>query len=457
MLVPQKRLLTWFAIVALPFSVLGILVPGAGIVAAMLITAMLLAFLLDAIRGLGRLDGLRVEVPEIVRVSRDRTARLDLILRDDQPRRRHLRVGLPWPESIDSPMPEQRLVTPPDGGELRMSWPFRARERGAFQLDRTCLETSSPLGFWAVRSTLPTPAHIRVYPNLLHERRQLAGLFLNRGTLGIHTQRQVGKGREFEKLREYIPGDGFEDIHWKATAKRGHPVTKVFQIERTQEVYVIIDASRLSARPVPVPRREGETEDSGEAVPRHEPILERYLTAALVLGLAAERQGDLFGLMTFSDTVDTFLRAKNGRHHYNACRDALYTVRSRPVSPDFDELATFIRLRLRRRALLLFLTALDDPIQAEGLVKGLDLVSRQHLVLVNMIQPERARPLFTRPDVTHARELYDRLGGHLQWHTLRELEKVLQRRGVAFHLLENEKLSAQLVTHYLGVKRRQLL
>ena len=58
----------------------------------------------------------------------------------------------------------------------------------------------------------------------------------------------MGKGREFEKLREYVRGDSLNDIHWKATAKRGHPVTKEYQIERTQEVYIAIDASRMSGR-----------------------------------------------------------------------------------------------------------------------------------------------------------------------------------------------------------------
>jgi uncharacterized protein (DUF58 family) len=73
----------------------------------------------------------------------------------------------------------------------------------------------------------------------------------------MHTQRQVGKGRDFEQLREYLPGDGYEDIHWKATAKYGHPVTKVFQIERTQELYVVLDASRLSGRTMPVGEDDG--------------------------------------------------------------------------------------------------------------------------------------------------------------------------------------------------------
>ena len=95
---------------------------------------------------------------------------------------------------------------------------------------------------------MPVQSEIRVYPNLLSERKSLAALFLNRGAFGVHAQRQVGKGRDFEKFREYVPGDDYDEIHWKATARRGKPITKVFQIEKTQEVYVIVDASRLSAR-----------------------------------------------------------------------------------------------------------------------------------------------------------------------------------------------------------------
>src|SRR5262249_50643241 len=132
-------------------------------------------------------------------------------------------------------------------------------ERGCYSLKQVFLEAPSPIGFWGWRKALPVSAEIRVYPNLLNERRNLAALFLRRGALGAHAQRQVGKGREFEKLREYLPGGSFEDIHWKATAKRGHPITKIFQVERTQEIYVVVDSSRLSARSVgrvPVPANE---------------------------------------------------------------------------------------------------------------------------------------------------------------------------------------------------------
>ena len=75
--------------------------------------------------------------------------------------------------------------------------------------------------------------------------------FLNRGAIGIHAQPQIGRGREFEKLREYERGDGFDEINWKATAKRRFPVTKVFQLERSKEIYLALDTSRLSARRLP--------------------------------------------------------------------------------------------------------------------------------------------------------------------------------------------------------------
>ena len=185
--------------------------------------------------------------------------------------------------------------------------------------------------------------------------------------------------------------------------------------------------------------------------------LERFISAALVMGLAAEQQGDLFGLLTFSDRIESFVRAKNGKAHYSACRDALYLLEPKIVSPDFEELFTFLRLRLRRRALLVILTALDDPVLAEGFVRHVDLIRRQHLVLVNMLRPPGAEPVFGGADVAGMDDLYQRLGGHLQWQKLRELETVLKRRGVQFSQLTDSRLCADLVTQYLTVKRRQLL
>lgn len=460
MIVPRNRLLQWFAIVVLPFALLAAVEPGAAVLAFGLIGIFAVAVVVDAIGARTGLAGISVVLPDVARMSQDRATQLELRVRNERQKPRKLRVALGLPREIKSPQDEVEVLLPAASEWSRFSWSCLPLRRGSYRLGAAYLEAGSPFGFWSVRKASPLNAEIRVYPNLLTERKNLAALFLHRGAFGLHAQRQLGKGREFEKLREYVPGDGYDEIHWKATARRGKPITKVFQIERTQEVYVVMDASRLSARAVEVAGsqvRRAESRGPALAENLQPTALERFVTAALVLGLAAEQQGDLFGLLTFTNRVETFIRAKNGKAHYSACRDALYTLQPQIVSPDFDELCTFIRLRLRRRALLVFLTSLDDPLLAESFVKNMDLVRRQHLVLVNMLQPPGVAEVFSSPKLASVDELYQQLGGHLLWHNLRELEKVLQRRGVRFSLLHDEKLSVELVSQYLGVKRRQLL
>ncbi len=112
-------------------------------------------------------------------------------------------------------------------------------------------------------------------------------------------------------------------------------MTKEFRIERTHEVYIVLDASRLS----------------GRAAGTGMTVLERFEKAALLLGVAADQQGDQFGLVSFSDRVDRFVKARSGREHFRTCRDALYTLEPRPVSPAFDELFPFLGTRLTKRAL----------------------------------------------------------------------------------------------------------
>ncbi|MGD9349857.1 MAG: hypothetical protein PVF71_09380, partial [Desulfobacterales bacterium] len=180
-------------------------------------------------------------------------------------------------------------------------------------------------------------------------------------------------------------------------------------------------------------------------------------TAALIMALAAERQGDLFGLLTFNDKVRTFLKAKTGKAHFNVCRDALYMLQPQNVSPDFAELFTFIGTHVRRRALMVFLTHLDDPVLADGFTSHIDLIARHHVVLVNMVKPFIARPLFSSESVSSVNDIYTDLGGHMLWRRLRETQKVLQKRGVGFSMLENENLCTDLVTQYLSLKRRQVL
>jgi uncharacterized protein (DUF58 family) len=454
-LVPTNRLLGVVGSVFLPLSVVVAFIPASGAIAVFISLTVIAVVLLDAYKGSGKLRGIHAILPDIVRLSKFRDAEFEVHIKNEMMQMQQIRLGLAFPDEIFSPAKQRFARLTGDSTDSILQWPCRGLKNGRYILDRYYLGVTSPLRLWAVHRSFPVRLEIRVYPNLMVERKNLSSLFLNRG-LGIHAQRQVGKGREFEQLREYLPGDSFEDIHWKATARRGQPITKVFQIERTQQIYLIVDSSRLSARNIALPNESLQTSGGGGVV-HTSTILERYITATLVMCLAAERQGDLFGLVTFHDRVNQFLGANSGKSHFDSCRDAIYTLQPRVVTPDFRELFAFIGSRIRRRALLIFLTHLDDPLLAESFADSIDILSRKHVVLVNMLRPPEARPLFSASRLSSVDEIYQQLGGHLVWKGIAETEKVLKRRGVGFAMLDNESFCTDMISQYLTLKRRQVL
>jgi uncharacterized protein (DUF58 family) len=307
-------------------------------------------------------------------------------------------------------------------------------ERGRYRVSNCLVRRNSPWKLWRVRGAKALTIGVRVYPDL--EKETGAKLLFLRKRIGLKRQTPAGRGREFERLREYAQGDSYDEISWKATARRGRPVVKVFQIERTQDVYVILDASRRSAQ-------------HGR--------LERFVSAALMVALSTENEGDNFGLLAFQDRVTHFVPAARGGSHFARCRDAIFDLQASRVTPDFAELFTFLQLRVRRRALLLFLTDLEDATLAEVFSRDARMLARKHLIVVGSIHDEETQQLFSGAAPDDIAGISSRLAGHLQWVRLRELEKNLQRMGVGICSLRPGSEGVDLVGRYSEIKRRQVL
>ncbi len=404
----------------------------------------LLALLADAVVSWQRAQPPKFFVPPVLRFMRDRPGVIPVTFENRGQQARRVRFALGLPAEFTSEVEDVWVDLPAGASRASVAWRCIPTRRGQFEGMVGCIEAGSVLGLWHLRARATLSSELRVHPNLLAERKSLAALFLARGRPGARIQRTLGRGREFEKLREYLPGDGYDEVHWKATAKRGLPVTKVFQAERTQEIYVVIDASRLSARPVV----HGGVEQTA---------LERYVTSALVLLTAAEHQGDKFGLVTYDDRVRISVRAGSGTRHYAACREAMLGLHPSDATPDVAEIMRHLRAQFRRRALLFFLTDLTDPVLAEDFARHVRFVARQHLVLAGQLRAPEISPLFSGAEVTTDAEIYGRLAGHTRWAETRALAQKLKPLGVTAVLLENETMAAQLIEHYLQVKRRQAL
>jgi len=127
------------------------------------------------------------------------------------------------------------------------------------------------------------------------------------------------------------------------------------------------------------------------------------------------------------------------------------------VSPDLEELASFIGTRLRRRALLVFLTDLDDPVVAEGFVRNMEVIGRRHLVLVNGLRNAWTGKLFGAADVTSTEDIFRVLAGHMEWQKSVEIQRSLQRIGVRYEQLDPARFGSEIIAQYFSVKQRQLL
>jgi len=449
MIAPRLRLVVLMFLVAVPLATVTGLTRGFFPVAFLLIGFALIVALCDLALGLGRYRNLQFSVPETLRGIRDEVIELEVraqfFVHDNDSVR--LAVGLP--EGLAPEQAQTTFSVNKASSEAFIRIAFVGNSRGTFHIRSLYFDWRSPLGFWIHRAHRSVRCEVRIYPNLKLEGKQIAH-FLKRGAIGMHAQRQIGKGREFEKLREYERGDSFDEINWKATAKRRFPVTKVFQLERSKEVYLALDTSRLSARQLP----ELSVLPNSRKTTTH---LDRAISAALLFCVAAERQGDRFGLISFSDKVNHLVQARTGPAHFNVCRDLAVSLLPQTVSPDFADIAATLKQRFKRRSLFVFLTSLDDPVAAEDFVSAMELLSRQHLVLAVTIAPLAVQPLFSEGTIEDPDQLYRKLGGHLSWAKLQNLQRALARKGVQFHVVSNQQLGLKLVSYYMDLKRRQTL
>ncbi|RPJ86140.1 MAG: DUF58 domain-containing protein, partial [Acidobacteria bacterium] len=202
MIAPESRLIGWSALFLLPCGVLFSWFPYA--CAAVLLCFAVVAAI-DAARAAGPLSRLEVRLPELVRLTKSRRSEIGMEVSNTSDHPLAVRIGLGWPPGLQSLQTEVRLQAGPKSTSVFL-WPCVPTRRGKHQLSDCYIQMLSPLKLWSVRGQKPCNCEVRVYPDLSAERRKTGSLLL-RGVAGTHLLRQIGQGREFEKLREYVPGD----------------------------------------------------------------------------------------------------------------------------------------------------------------------------------------------------------------------------------------------------------
>jgi uncharacterized protein (DUF58 family) len=355
--------------------------------------------------------------------------------------RRALRVGI-----VDAPLRtldlgEEELVTLiPARSEVTASMPALPVARGSDTFTRIYLWYESTLGLVRRRSTIDAPQTLRVYPDLsaverygsLHVRNRLV-------EAGLRRMRLRGVGSEFESVRDYESGDAFRAIDWKATARRGKLMVVQREVERSQDVMLLLDCGRLMTARIGAQRK-----------------LDYAVTAGLSMASIASLASDRVGVVAFAHQILVARAPRSTTQSVQALADALCDVEPRFEESDYARAFAYLRSHLHRRSLIAFFTDVIDPVAQSAVLAELGTLAKRHVVLcIFMNDAAVSATLADMP--RNVNESYG-LGVALGLSVERAVAaRTLQRSGVIVLDVPAEKLTIAAVDEYLRVKSRGLL
>jgi uncharacterized protein (DUF58 family) len=334
----------------------------------------------------------------------------------------------------------------PAGLSTRGDYQILPSRRGDLPLGKLYVRYQSALRLaerWAVADTTQT---VRVLPNLEQARQQTLYLIRTRQVAMERRRRRVrGLGREFESLRDYRTGDEFRNISWTATARRSKLITRVFQVERSQTVWIVIDSGRLL--------RERIFRGAG---PLQLSKLDYAVNAALALTQVAMHSGDRVGLLAYGREIQQNRNAGRGASHLHSIVESLALVRAEPHEADHGRAAQALLSEQHRRSLIVWITDLAETAGTPDVVEYAVQMTRRHLVLFAAVaQPDLNERAAHAPESEEDMFRYVAAIEILQRREL--LLRRLRQQGVLAMELMPGGLAAALVNQYLEIKDRSLI
>ena len=365
--------------------------------------------------------------------------RVALHLHNRSPRYVRVRLMDDVPDEISaSPMPLE-LTLPPRSRTIT-SYRALPDRRGRLELGDLHLRVRGPLGLSWHERCLPAAQAAPVYPDMRGASRLLlSGAAIDLVNLGLRELRRDGRGSEFARLRDYAQGDSVREVDWKATARRGKPVTRVMESERSQSIVIAVDAGRSMAA-----RVDGLTK------------LDHAVNAALFLAFVGIRNGDRVGLTVFADGVKGFLAPAAGRAQYRKIVETLYGTRPHLTYVDYHALFRELSVRVVRRSLLCVFTDFLDEEQGRAMALPLRRLARRHVALC-LWTKDTALTRLLRTVPANPEDAYRHAAASELLAEREQVKAAIGRDGV--HLLDvhPEELSLAAVNRYLEIKARGVL
>ncbi len=380
--------------------------------------------------------GARRELPPRFSLDAEHAVQLVLANRSDRPVRAAVRDEAPEVFTLATEIPEIEI---PARGEARLTYSVRPLKRGAHAFGDVVLRVRHAAGLVQRQVTVASAAAVKVYPNFhgADEYRLLAKID-QRDEVVRKPRRVSAPGTDFESLRPYAAGEDLRNVDWKATAKRGSLVSRKKQVEKGQQVAVLLDAGRLMAGTVGALSK-----------------LEHAMKATVMLSYVAQKRGDALAVASFSNRIESFLPPVRGAALVPRVLESIYAVEARPVESDYWQVIAEAMAMLRRRSLVILLTDVLDRAGSSGLINNLARAAAKHLVLCVVLSEPAIREIADGVPETVEQAYRKAAAADLRRRRRLALEH-MRARGILVLETEPQRLSIHLVRRYLEIRQADL-
>ena len=334
---------------------------------------------------------------------------------------------------------QQKLTIEP-GEQTKIAYQLQPFERGEYHFGAINIFMATQLGLVQRRHRHDYKMMIPVYPSIL-QMKKYAFMAFDRMTTqkGIKKIRRIGHSYEFEQIKNYVRGDDYRSVNWKATSRRNELMVNQFEDERAQQIYCMIDKSRAMKMPF-----EGLS------------LMDYAINTSLAMANIALQKHDKAGLITFSDKIGTTLKAERKGKQLNKILHALYNEKERNLEANYELVYQVARRLINGRSLILLYTNFESTYALDRVLPILRRINTLHLLVVIFFENTEIKD-FVDGKVETVEGIYTQTVAQNFLAEKTAMVQKLQQYGIQAVLTRPEDLSVNTINKYLELKSRGLI
>lgn len=334
---------------------------------------------------------------------------------------------------------EEKFVLVPQANK-QLDYHLRPTERGEYEFANIQLFLSTAWGLVQRKQSIAAAQSVAVYPSIL-QMKELELRAFNQMSLhqGIKKLRRIGHSYEFDHIKNYVRGDDYRSINWKASSRRGTLMVNKYEDERAQQVYCVIDKSRNMRMPF-----------------QELSLMDYAINSTLALSNIILKKHDKAGLLSFSDKMGTTLKADNKPTQINKILEALYKEKERSLESNYELFYYATRKLISGRSLVLLFTNFESMYALDRVLPVLRRVNRMHLLVVVFFENTEIKD-FSQRKVETLEDIYQQTIAQKFVAEKRAMVQKLHQFGIQAVLTRPEDLSINTINKYLELKARGLI